>query len=249
MRGNTPNIAPYLLSSCKGALLATSVAILCGGYLSAHDPIGTKVTWDREIAPIVQARCVSCHAQGGKAPMALTTYEQVRPWARAIREEVLTRRMPKWHIVRGYGDFANDRSLSPFEIALITAWVDGGAPKTLPKAGVSTPANQVPARLPAPFVAPAKTRTATIPCDAQRLPAGTILGFTPVLEQGGSLRAVVERNGFDEPLFWLKNFDPETADTYWLRAPLDSSPPLAVQMMGSGSACQVTVVLAARTGK
>ena len=81
-----------------------ATAVLLGGYAAAHDPIGTKVTWDREIAPIVQARCVSCHSEGGKGP-PLMTYEEARPWAKAIKEEVLTRRMPKWAAVRGYGDF------------------------------------------------------------------------------------------------------------------------------------------------
>ena len=61
--------------------------------------------------------------------MSLATYEEARPWARAIKEEVLTRRMPIWHAVRGYGDFSNDPSLSAFDIALVSAWVDGGAPK------------------------------------------------------------------------------------------------------------------------
>ncbi|MEX2660677.1 MAG: hypothetical protein WD227_02060 [Vicinamibacterales bacterium] len=107
--------------------------------LSAHDPISTKVTWEREIGPLVQARCVSCHSPGGRAPMSLMTYEEARPWARAIREEVLTRRMPMWHIVRGYGDFSNDPSLSPFEVALFAAWADGGAPASA-KATAVTPA-------------------------------------------------------------------------------------------------------------
>ena len=97
--------------------------------LSAHDLITTRVTWTADVSRLVQARCVGCHAPGGKGPMPLTTYEEARPWARAIREEVLTRRMPKWHAVRGYGDFTNDPSLSPFEIATIVAWADGGAPK------------------------------------------------------------------------------------------------------------------------
>ena len=61
--------------------------------------------------------------------MSLATYEDARPWARAIKEEVMTRRMPKWQAVRGYGDFSNDPSLSAFDIALVVAWADGGAPK------------------------------------------------------------------------------------------------------------------------
>ena len=115
------NGSPVLLISCFGLLLIS-------GSLAAHDRITTKVTWDREIAPIVRARCVTCHSPGGRAPMPLTTYEEARPWAKAIKEEVLARRMPKWHVVRGYGDFKNDPSLSAFEIALVAAWADGGAP-------------------------------------------------------------------------------------------------------------------------
>ncbi len=61
--------------------------------------------------------------------MSLASYEAARPWARAIKEEVLTRRMPKWQAARGYGDFSNDPSLSPFQIALVVAWADGGAPR------------------------------------------------------------------------------------------------------------------------
>ena len=66
---------------------------------------------------------------GGSAPMPLTTYEDVRPWARAIKEQVLTRRMPKWHAARGFGAFSNDPTLTPLEMALITSWVDGGLPR------------------------------------------------------------------------------------------------------------------------
>jgi mono/diheme cytochrome c family protein len=95
---------------------------------AAHDPITTKVTFAREIRAILAARCAVCHAPGGSAPMALTTYEEVRPWARAIKDQVLTRRMPMWHAARGFGAFKNDPSLTPIELAMIAAWVDGGLP-------------------------------------------------------------------------------------------------------------------------
>src|SRR5262245_58059634 len=103
--------------------------IVCTSRTSAHDPITTKVTWSREISRIVERRCAGCHRPDGVAPMALTTYEQARPWLKAIEAEVVSRRMPKWPAARGIGDFDNDRSLSPFEIELIAAWIDGGAPK------------------------------------------------------------------------------------------------------------------------
>ncbi len=61
--------------------------------------------------------------------MSLATYEDTRPWAKAIKDEVLEKRMPPWHAAEGFGDFENDRSLTPIEIDLIVAWADGGAPK------------------------------------------------------------------------------------------------------------------------
>ncbi len=193
--------------------------------LVAHDPIGTKVTWEREIAPIVQARCVTCHSAGGRAPMALTTYQEARPWARAIREEVLTRRMPKWHVVRGYGDFANDPSLSAFEIALIAAWVDGGAPLSLtrsPEAGrVASPPG--PPGFPTPTTGDSRTRGASrivrIPCASRTLARGRLIGLTPRMASGSSLRLNLRSEDGIEPVIWLVDFDPALVQTYWLRTP------------------------------
>jgi hypothetical protein len=97
--------------------------------VSAHDPITTKVTWSREVVRIVNKSCTGCHVAGGVAPMPLLTYDEARPWAKAIKDEIVARRMPKWPAARGFGHFSNDPSLSPFEIELIAAWADGGAPK------------------------------------------------------------------------------------------------------------------------
>jgi hypothetical protein len=118
----------------------TAVLVLLGARSTiAHDPITTKVTFAREIRAILSTRCTPCHAPGGSAPMPLTTYEQVRPWARSIKEQVLTRRMPKWHAARGFGAFRNDPTLTPIEMALIVSWVDGGLPRNAPGAGAETP--------------------------------------------------------------------------------------------------------------
>ena len=108
--------------------------------VAAHDPITTKVTYAREVRAIIGARCVTCHAAGGSAPMPLTTYDETRPWARAIKEQVLTRRMPKWHAARGFGAFANDPTLTPFEIALLVAWIDGGLPRNASAIAAASPA-------------------------------------------------------------------------------------------------------------
>ena len=113
----------------RAVAVATAAVVLALTVAHAHDRITTRVTWNGDIARIVAARCLGCHVADGRGPMSLATYEDARPWARAIKEEVLTRRMPRWQAVRGYGDFSNDPSLSSFEIALLPAWVDGGAPR------------------------------------------------------------------------------------------------------------------------
>ena len=235
-----------------------SVAAILGiaaTSLLAHDPISTKVTWEGEIKRLVGARCVSCHSAGGRAPMALTTYEEARPWARAIREEVLTRRMPKWHVVRGYGDFTNDPSLSSFEVALFAAWADGGAPRTLPPkpgAAAPTPVVAYPKTV-APFSRLAGgssggERAIDLPCSAPSLPAGRLVGLRPALETGADLRVTVTGPDGSEPLLWLRNFDPGFAETYWLRRPLQVTRATRVEMKGDGP-CRVTVLLAAQTAR
>ena len=75
--------------------------------LSAHDVISTKLTWSREVSRIIYKRCASCHHEGGSA-FSLMTYEEARPWAKAIKEEVLERRMPPFGAVKGFGDFRDD---------------------------------------------------------------------------------------------------------------------------------------------
>lgn len=116
------------MSRALGASFTAFLVLLSARPTTAHDPITTHVTFGREIRAILSARCAACHASGGSAPMPLTTYEEVRPWARAIKEQVLLRRMPKWHAARGFGAFKNDPSLTPTEMALIVSWVDGGLP-------------------------------------------------------------------------------------------------------------------------
>ena len=88
-----------------------------------------EVTFTKDIAPIFQASCQTCHREGAIAPMSLMTYEESRPWARSIKEKVSTRSMPPWYIDRNIGvqDFKYDRSLNDDQIATIVSWVDAGA--------------------------------------------------------------------------------------------------------------------------
>lgn len=92
---------------------------------------GLAQTFTKDVAPILQAKCEECHRKGAMAPMAFTTYEETRPWAKSIRERVVRRQMPPWHIDKTVGiqHFANDRSLTDAEIAVISRWVEAGAPR------------------------------------------------------------------------------------------------------------------------
>ena len=85
-------------------------------------------TYYAEVEPILMERCQSCHRSGEIGPMPLMSYEQVRPWAKAIKNSVSTRKMPPWFADASVGHFSNDRSMSPKEIETIGAWVDAGAP-------------------------------------------------------------------------------------------------------------------------
>ena len=88
------------------------------------------VSFARDVAPLLQRSCQTCHRPGQMGPMSLVTYEEVRPWARAIRTKVANRSMPPWHLDKTVGiqEFENDISLSDDEIDTIVRWVDGGAP-------------------------------------------------------------------------------------------------------------------------
>ena len=114
------------------AILAVPVTAM------AADPPARPVTFSKDVAPILQAKCQECHQPNSIAPMSLITYEDARPWARAIRDRVSTRQMPPWHIDPSVGvhKFKNDMSLTNQQIDTIVRWVDGGAlqgdPKDLP---------------------------------------------------------------------------------------------------------------------
>ena len=92
---------------------ATGIAAL-GLPLASATLDNRPVTFAQDIAPIFQAKCEECHRPGTAAPMALTKYEEVRPWAKSIRERVITRNMPPWHLDKTVGiqQFQNDRSYS-----------------------------------------------------------------------------------------------------------------------------------------
>jgi hypothetical protein len=111
-----------------GALAFCACSLFAFG-VSASGPTAARVTFTRDVAPILYNRCVECHRAGEVAPMALITYSETRPWAKSIKQKVVDRSMPPWLASPENTHFKNNRRLSQKEIDSITAWVDAGAPK------------------------------------------------------------------------------------------------------------------------
>lgn len=132
--GETKTFRPSLPRSSRPGVLVfimLSSACLLPSVLrtgSAHEPITTKVRFNKEVVRVLQRSCLGCHRPGGIA-MSLATYEEARPWAKAIKEELLEKRMPPWHAMKGYGEFRNGPSLTQRDVDLVVNWVEGGAPK------------------------------------------------------------------------------------------------------------------------
>ena len=114
-----------------GPTLIVMALISLGTTANAQSAPERQVTFTKDVAPILQRSCQTCHRPGSIAPMSLVTYEEARPWAKAIKENVVLRNMPPWHIDPNIGisKFKNSVALSDQEIATIAQWVDSGAPK------------------------------------------------------------------------------------------------------------------------
>ena len=111
-----------------GAAFVILTAILMAGASPPATP-----TFSKDVAPILYKNCANCHRPGEIAPMSLLTYENARPWARAIREQVALGNMPPWHATQPRGTFSNDRRLTEQEKDTLIRWADAGAPKGDPK--------------------------------------------------------------------------------------------------------------------
>jgi len=147
--------------------------------------------------------------------MALLTYDETRPWAKAIRDEVAERRMPPWGAVKGFGDFRNDASLSDPEIEMIVLWVEGGAPK-----GDDTYLPPVPApgiRKPA-----APSRGLAIRAETTLSRGITVTGIAPREMQPDTSMQIIARlpDGSVENLLWLRNHRTEWNRSFYFREPL-----------------------------
>src|SRR5712692_8594567 len=110
-------------------VMALTVTVLALTAIhSARTSAAATPTFSKDVAPILFQSCASCHRPGEIAPMSLLTYENARPWAKAIREQVAAGTMPPWHATQPHGTFSNDRRLSEKDKDTLIRWADGGAP-------------------------------------------------------------------------------------------------------------------------
>ena len=125
------------------ALVVGVLVVAVGFTLRAQAPRAAAAagpTYAKDVAPILHASCINCHRPGEVAPMSLRTFDEVRPWARAIKQKVTSRQMPPWFAAAPPGEFANDARLSAQQIDTIAQWVDGGAVRGNPSDEPKLPA-------------------------------------------------------------------------------------------------------------
>lgn len=232
------------MSGCRLVrALAVQLSLLFGAAVPAlgHDIITTNLTFTRDISRIFAARCIACH--GPTASVPLTSYEEVRPWAVSIKEQVLSRAMPPWGAVKGFGDLSPDYGLTQEEITIIAAWVVGGAPKGDPAALHKTGTG-------------ISRRDTTIELqDALDVQTAATLrepilamGIRPIEDRTIASAKLIARlpDGEIVPLLWLYEFDGTAKRSFTFRSPLDlpagtvieSSSPLhfAIEMLLSPAA-------------
>src|SRR3979409_1412261 len=107
------------------------IVVLSLFVMAAEAAAPPQVTFSKDVAPILQEKCQQCHQPNSIAPMSLITFEDTRPWAKSMKQRVMTRQMPPWHIDPSVGvhDFKNDMSLTDAQIDTLVRWVDAGAPE------------------------------------------------------------------------------------------------------------------------
>jgi hypothetical protein len=207
----------------------------------AHDPNKTPLTWNREISRLFYERCASCHREGGSS-FSLMTYREAQPWIVAIKEQVMTRRMPPWGAVKGFGSFQNDQGLTQEQTELIVDWIDGGArrgnnPNVLPK----EPKFKKPSRYKVP------KNSIKVSGDLKVDRALTLEGLWPEkVPEGQSIQILAELpDGTIEPLLWLYEYKESQRHEFLFRKALE----LPAGTVIRGVPPDATVLLIARKSK
>ena len=197
--------------------LPAVVAFMLPLPLAAHDIITTNLTYSRDISRIFARRCAACHSESSSIP--LTTYETVRPWAVDIKEQVLSRSMPPWGAVKGFGDLSPDGALTQEELLIIAAWVVGGAPQgnpaLLPKRTIASTWGSA---------GEPRLRDALTVITRSELSKSLVLaGIRPLPETKVKSARVIARlpDGMIKPLVWLYGFDAKCNQVFRFREPIE----------------------------
>jgi Copper type II ascorbate-dependent monooxygenase, C-terminal domain len=114
-------------------LATVAITLWLGTFVLGQNSNSPDVSFTKNVAPILQKNCQTCHRPGEAAPFPLLTYEQARPWATSMKRVVSQKIMPPWYADPAVGHFANDRSLTTQEVSTIVAWANAGAPEGDPK--------------------------------------------------------------------------------------------------------------------
>jgi hypothetical protein len=196
----------------------------------AHDIITTAITWDREISRLVFTHCASCHHPGGMA-FSLMTYKEARPWAEAIKEEVIARRMPPWGAIKGFGDFRNDQALTPEEMEIVVSWADGGVPEGEDKDLGPPPKLDAAA--------------ASEPSKGDFILEGNLTLAKPLLvdglwpssapEQGSFQIVALLPDGSVQPMLWLQDYKRQFSHPFLFRKPLELPAGTVIQGVPAGA--------------
>jgi hypothetical protein len=229
------------MSKGVGAPIVLALAIFAiVPDLDAHN-VGNAITWNREISRIMYQRCASCHHEGGQA-FSLMRYQDVQPRAVEIKNVVLSRSMPPWGAVKGFGEFRDDQSLTQAELELITDWVDSDTPKgNNPNALPKDPKFDRPTTFKIP------KNAITVTGDLVLKNALTLDGLFPELLPSGVSAKIVASlpDGQTRPLLWLYEYRESYRHPFLFRESLD----LPAGTVIRGVPEQARVILLAGKGK
>ena len=199
----------------RRACLATGIVLASAIIVVQGHGFGNPPTWNREVSRLVFDKCASCHRPEGTA-FSLMTYQEAQPRAVAIKDAVLTRQMPPWGAVKGFGEFRNDTGLSQEQIEVITDWVEGGMQK-----GNNPNVKPEPPKFDKP---PDAVPTGGITVhEGARLTRDLLLdGLVPgrMPDRQAMQVVAVRPNGSVEPLVWLYEYRERYRHAFLFRKPL-----------------------------
>jgi hypothetical protein len=196
----------------KRCLLLLAAGLAAQG----HDIITTSITFTKDISRIVNNHCASCHHPEGSA-FSLMTYNDARPWAVAIKEEILRRRMPPWGAIKGFGEFRNDQALTPEEMERIVSWTDGGVPEGEPKDLPEPPKSLEPETF------RHRKGELSVSGDFALKSAFSLDGVWPEnIPEKGSFQITAQLpDGTIQPLLWLEDYKTKFGHPFLFRTPLN----------------------------